>query len=227
MWDGFSRAARRQGMRVVRFDARQHGRSAAVADFSIERHAQDALALLDRLGIARCHVLGISMGGQAALHLALLQPARIATLVLANTSAGGNPGGAERLAQVQARIADLGYPAFAADYVASRLAGGRDSPHHARYLEDALLAGPQGYLACLRSIVAQDLHATLAQIRQPALLVAAAQDSSTPTSMMLRLQAQLPNARLVELAGAAHFSCLDAPGAFESAVLDFLSAQPS
>ena len=50
--------------------------------------AQDALALLDALQVREFHVLGASMGGMIAQHLALLAPARIKSLSLMMTSSG-------------------------------------------------------------------------------------------------------------------------------------------
>ena len=49
---------------------------------------QDLTALLDRLGIARAPVVGYSMGGRVALHLALGAPERVAALVLESASPG-------------------------------------------------------------------------------------------------------------------------------------------
>lgn len=223
MWDGLAAAANHDGWRVVRFDARQHGRSAACGGFSIEHNAQDACELLDHLQIDRCHVLGISMGGQTAMHMALAQPQRFASLVLANTSAGGNTGGARRMEDVRARIAEVGYRAFAEEYVQSRMAKGRDAPGYSSYLSDALTAGPEAYEATLRSIVTQDLVADLSRITHHALLIGADCDCSTTPAIMRRLGDALPDSEYMELQDAGHFSCLDQPAAFNAAVLRFIS----
>jgi 3-oxoadipate enol-lactonase len=226
MWDGLTAAALASGWRVVRFDARQHGESAGCGGFTIERSAQDALELLDHLQIDRCHVVSISMGGQTAMHMAVAQPQRFGALVLANTSAGANPGGAKRIAAVLSRIAGIGYQAFADEYVASRMAKGREAPGFAAYVADALVSGPDGYEATLRSIVAQDLVAVLPRIAHPALLIAADRDPSTTPEMMRRLGEGLPDAQYLELRDAGHFSCLDQPEAFQQAALRFLERHP-
>lgn len=226
MWDGLAAAAVAAGRRVVRFDSRQHGASAGCGGFTIERNARDALDLLDHLHIERCDVVGISMGGQTAMHMALAQPRRIGALVLANTSAGGNPGGAKRIEGVLARIGELGYRAFAEEYVASRMAKGRQAPGFADYVADALASGPEGYEATLRSIVAQDFVAALSGITHPTLLIAADRDPSTTPDMMRRLGDGLPDARYLEVRDAGHFSCLDQPEAFQQAALRFLERHP-
>jgi pimeloyl-ACP methyl ester carboxylesterase len=64
-------------------DARGHGRSTNPANSITHRQcALDTLALLDHLRIKKCKAVGISMGGNILLHMATLQPERIAAMVL-------------------------------------------------------------------------------------------------------------------------------------------------
>ena len=73
--------------RVLRSDKRGHGLSemrkgpAAMADF-----AADFAALLDRLGIARAHVVGLSIGGLIAQELYRLRPDLVVSLILSDTA---------------------------------------------------------------------------------------------------------------------------------------------
>lgn len=60
------------------FGASEH----RVADYSSRGHADSTLRLLDRLSIERFHVLGFSMGGAVALHLADQEPDRVASVIL-------------------------------------------------------------------------------------------------------------------------------------------------
>jgi pimeloyl-ACP methyl ester carboxylesterase len=74
--------------RVVAFDPRGAGRSDKPdIPYSIDGMAEDAVALLDHLGIERTTVLGCSMGGRTALLLALDHRERVDRLVLAASSA--------------------------------------------------------------------------------------------------------------------------------------------
>jgi pimeloyl-ACP methyl ester carboxylesterase len=75
---------------LILYDHRGVGRSGPLpADASTADLAADGLLLLDELEIARAHVFGISMGGMVAQELALSAPARLATLTLGGTTAGG------------------------------------------------------------------------------------------------------------------------------------------
>jgi 3-oxoadipate enol-lactonase len=223
MWDGLAKELARH-YRVIRCDARGHGDSTGDEPCTVEGMARDALALLDAVGITRCAVLGISMGGQAAMHLALAEPQRVAALVLANTSAGGAPDATQRLAQTRARIEEIGYERFAAEYVASRLANGTASAGYADYLRDTLALGPERYVFTLGSILAQDLTAQLSTLHVPVLLVSGSADISTTPERMRALGALLPAHRTLELEGAGHFSCLDQPEQFMTGVLEFLAS---
>jgi len=79
-----SQALQRSGHRVLAYDARGHGRSAAAADGAYEypRLAEDLAAVLDAAGFERAVLAGASMGAQTAARMALLAPERVAGLVL-------------------------------------------------------------------------------------------------------------------------------------------------
>jgi pimeloyl-ACP methyl ester carboxylesterase len=88
MWDPqvgpFARS-----FRVIRYDARAHGRSTAPGGpYST---VEDLRLLLDRLGVQRAHLVGISMGAGVALNFAITYPQRVSKLALVSTS-GPPPG---------------------------------------------------------------------------------------------------------------------------------------
>ena len=76
--------------RVITFDNRGIGASEITdGTLSIESMADDAVAILDAEGIARCHVVGHSMGGLIAAQIALTSPRRVRTLTLLCTFPDG------------------------------------------------------------------------------------------------------------------------------------------
>jgi pimeloyl-ACP methyl ester carboxylesterase len=82
-----------QGLRALRFDNRDVGKStwlAADAAYTVEDMAADAMAVLDAAGVAKAHIVGMSMGGMIAQAVAYAYPARTLSLT-SIMSATGNP----------------------------------------------------------------------------------------------------------------------------------------
>jgi pimeloyl-ACP methyl ester carboxylesterase len=81
-----------RGLRVIRFDNRDTGRSTCYPPgepgYALSDLVADAVGILDALGARRAHVVGRSMAGATALALALDHPHRVATLTLVGTTAG-------------------------------------------------------------------------------------------------------------------------------------------
>lgn len=76
------------GYRLIAPDLRGQGRSTGPAGpYSFRESAIDVLGLLDHLGIDRVKVIGLSGGGITALHMATLQPARIASMIVISAPA--------------------------------------------------------------------------------------------------------------------------------------------
>src|SRR5439155_4809332 len=76
--------------RAIVFDNRGTGESSpARAPLTMRTLTDDAKAVLDAAGVERAHVMGASMGGMIAQHLALDHRGRVRSLILACTTAGG------------------------------------------------------------------------------------------------------------------------------------------
>lgn len=92
MWDD-QVAALKDDFRILRYDKRGHGDSAAPArgDIAIETLVADLIALWDHLGIRRSHFAGLSIGGMTGFGLGLHHPDRVASLALCCTRADSPP----------------------------------------------------------------------------------------------------------------------------------------
>jgi 3-oxoadipate enol-lactonase len=78
------------------------------------------------------------------------------------------------------------------------------------------------YRAAVRCLVTSDERENLARIRMPVLCLAGEHDRNAPAAMMERMAAKIPAARYVCLSGVGHMPNLEAPGAFDAAILEFL-----
>ncbi|KMN30897.1 3-oxoadipate enol-lactonase [Chromobacterium sp. LK1] len=210
--------------RVLRYDTRGHGASTASAACRLADLAGDALSLLDALDIERAHFCGISMGGLTGLWLGVHAPERLQCLIVSNSAAkiGTSEAWRQRAAQVCAEgLAALAASAHLRWFSADFCAQAPDIVEQAR----AWLAAtsPGGYAACCEALADADLRADLPRIAAPTLLIAGQLDPVTTAAEAEAMAATIPQARLA-LLPASHLSNLEAPLAFEQAVLAFLDA---
>jgi 3-oxoadipate enol-lactonase len=226
MWDDFANALA-QDCRVIAFDARGHGQSAAPAGpYSMAELADDAQRLLSELDAGEVVWVGLSMGGMVGQELALRHPDRVKALVLANTTSGYP---AEGVANWDQRIAAVreGGLASIADAVMQRWFHEefrRMQPATvARWRDRVASTDRQGYLGWCEAIKRHDTTARLRQIRKPTLVIAGELDAGTPVAMSQLIAREIPNARLIVLPQASHLSVLEQPVAFEAAVQGFLA----
>lgn len=227
MWDAQMTAFTRQ-YRVLRYDKRGHGESeVAPGPYSFELLADDALALLDALGITRTHFVGLSMGGMTGMTMALRRPQVLRSLVLCDTTSKD----------------PLGDPALWQQRIDAVSAGGSMEPlvetTVARFLTPATVKNRPaladavrtmarstpvaGYIACCQAIAKLNLTHRLPEIAVPTLVVVGADDPATTVEMARTIHQGIAGSELVILKDAAHLSNLEQPDAFNEAVLGFLA----
>lgn len=87
---GFQISEFSKQFRVVVLDNRDSGKSSCCSEiYTTEMMARDTLGLMDYLGIERTHLLGTSMGGMIAQHVALMASERVISLILVSTTSWG------------------------------------------------------------------------------------------------------------------------------------------
>ncbi|HVW48865.1 MAG TPA: 3-oxoadipate enol-lactonase [Trinickia sp.] len=210
--------------RVVRYDPRGHGRSAAPPGaYSVDMLGRDALAVLDALGIERAHFCGISMGGLTGQWLGVHAGERIDKLIVANTAAriGTSAGWTQRAELVRARgMAEVADGAAGRWFTANFI---EREPDSVRRLTEQLRASPRdGYAACCDALSVADLREEIDSIKAPTLVIAGRQDPVTTVDDARFLVERVSRARMVVL-DASHLSNVEAAEAFTAAVMDFLA----
>lgn len=209
--------------RVVRYDSRGHGLSPAPDEpYSIAMLADDALAILDVLGIDKAHWCGLSKGGMVGQWLATHHGARLGRVVLANTAARMGPPELwdGRIATVRAQgMSVLVEPTLERWFTPEF----RDSDKEtvAKVSEMLATTPPLGYANCCGAIRDMDQRETIRAVRSPVLVIIGARDPATPPASGHEIADAIPGAQRIELA-AAHLSNLEQPEAFGRAVTDFL-----
>ena len=156
--------------RVIRYDHRGHGGSPVPpGPYDSTDLAGDLVALLDRLGVARAHVCGASLGGQVAIRLAAHAPGRVDRVVLCCTSPVFGPPALwlERAKTVRAEGTGPS-PRGRRPLVHSRVR--RDEPEVVERFRAMIASTPsEGYAACCEAVGGADLGPDLGAIRAPTL----------------------------------------------------------
>lgn len=235
--DAFVQALHGAGFRVIRFDNRDIGLSQHLdhlgtpnvlwesmkhrmglpvrAPYRLQDMAADALGVLDALGVARAHLVGVSMGGMIAQRIALAAPHRVASLTSIMSSSGAPylPGPKPRVLRAllsrpelagEAGIVEhtlklfhvIGSPGFPPDEVALRariLLATRRSVH------------PAGLLRQMVAIAADSHRADeLAGLKLPTLVVHGQDDPLVPFACGQDTARRIPGARLLGVPGMGH-----------------------
>jgi 3-oxoadipate enol-lactonase len=226
MWD--AQLAAFGDFRLLRFDTRGHGASDAPAgEYTMELLADDVLALLDVLGIRRCHFVGLSMGGMIGQQLALRAPTRLLSLILADTSsrypATARPMWVERIALVRSRGMDAVLPSTLDRWFTPRFR--EQHPEEVSRIAALVRSTPvAGYVGCAHAISHIDFTARLGTIDCPTLVMVGTDDQGTPVSMAEEIVQAIEGSHLEIIPDAAHLSNVEQPQRFNSLLRRFLDS---
>jgi pimeloyl-ACP methyl ester carboxylesterase len=215
--------------RIASVELLGHGRSPSPDDPSAYRVAAyvDALdQLRERLGAERIDLCGQSFGAGIALRYALAHPARVRGVVITNSVSALSPpdlvGPPEERARQADAIEDGGAAAIAALPYHPRNATRVAAEVRAALEADAALLNPRGVANLLRVTAPEvSVDGRLGALKAPLLLVNGLWEK-TFQPLRTALATTVPGCRIVDLAGG-HSINLEAPEAFDRAVLDFLA----
>jgi pimeloyl-ACP methyl ester carboxylesterase len=216
--------------RLVLFDNRDVGQSTlAGGPYGLADLASDVLGLIDHLGLDTLHLLGISLGGAVAQHVALTAPERIRTLTLASTWAGAGRWARERARVWALEASRLSREEFLDSMLLLNLSEAfYENADALAYARQTLLANPrpqspEAFARQAFAVVEHDLRGRLGALTTPVHVVAGAHDILVPHWKQEELAAQIAGARLTVIADAPHALHLERPQEFNDAVLGFLA----
>lgn len=213
--------------RLIAIDLRGHGLSTNQGGFSIANCADDALAVLKRLGCTKVHLVGISMGGLVAAQLALHMKSdadlvcQSLTLACSYRSLAG-PLSLARIETARQAIARDGMQRFARKYVADTLCEETSAGTLARLETMVASVEPAHYVQTLECILSFDSGPVLELLQTlPTLILKGSLDRRVSAEAHADLCARLPGAKRVELESAGHLANVENPPAFNAALREF------
>lgn len=243
----------RQGFRCISFDNRDIGLSTRYDEhgvpplhrviaarllrrpyrlpYTLADIADDGMAVLDALGIERAHVLGISMGGMIAQHVAARHAARVTSLTLMSTSSGrlGLPLPSSTVLQLMLSRPNQRISLDAATTYLVRLFSAIGSPNFptpreemVRRARDSILRAPtgSGVARQLAAIISDgDRTPMLRKLTVPTLVMHGTHDAMVPLAHGRHLAAVIPGARLHTIRGWGH----DLPDALSADIADVIA----
>ncbi|HLJ63051.1 MAG TPA: alpha/beta hydrolase [Stellaceae bacterium] len=219
-----------KGFEAIVHDQRGIGQSDPCrTNLTVERLAEDVVALMDALSLPRAHIVGHSTGGAIAQVLAIEHPDRLASIVIAASWTKADAYFRRLFALRKEILKELGPASYlqAASlflYPPQFIARNNEK---LRQIEAQLLAttAPMEVLASrIDAILAFDRTAELKHIRTPALIIAAQDDIVTPAYYSEELARLIPGAEVKFFPQGGHALTQVLAREFNQAVLPFLTA---
>lgn len=230
MWRDLADELAAHNLRVIMPDNRGTGGSGRVPTwaFTVEDMADDVAAVLDHAGEADALVLGYSLGGMIAQHVALRHPGRVRGLLLAATTCGlphgtiPAPGTIWGLLKLFLRPKDI-TPAQVQAVMTHPDATPRLAEIFAQ-IEDKLKSAPTPPQTIIGQLLAATQHSAgfrLKQIKAPTWIVTGDSDALIPSRNSDILAARIPGAQLHVVPRTGHLFAYERPGALRDLLLDW------
>jgi len=224
--------------RCITYAARGYPPSDVPEDIALYSQAEavdDVVAVMLQFGVERAHVVGLSMGGFAALHFGLRRPTMARSVVVVGCGYGAEPptrdGFARDCEALAERLEKEGMERPSAGYAAGPYReqfAAKDPLGYAEFRKRLAEHSPIGSALTLRGVQARrpslyDLKAELAAFEVPMLIVNGDEDEPC-LNPGLYLKRTVPTAGLVVLPKTGHTINLEEPAAFNDALEDFFAA---
>jgi pimeloyl-ACP methyl ester carboxylesterase len=213
----------------VAIDLRGFGASSPPTDgVSMQRYADDVVAVLDALGTRQAVFIGLSMGGYIIFELMRRYPERARALVLADTRADADAPESRRSRDELIAVARAEGPDGLVKRQLPKLLAQetqRTRPELVREVGEMMMrASVPGIVGALEAMKERpDSRSLLKEIAVPTLVLVGAEDVPTPPAGAKAMAGAIPGARYAEVPAAGHLAPLEQPLVTSRLVLDFLS----
>ena len=199
--------------------------------YSQEHARDDAIAVLDHLKVERAHVVGLSMGGFAALHVGLAHPQRARSLVVAGCGYGAEPDKREKF-RAECEAAAASFEANWAEAATKYAVGptrvqfqNKDPRGWTEFAQQLAEHSPKGQALTMRGVQMRrpslyELTEQMQRLRVPTLIVTGDEDDPCLEPGLL-MKRHIPTAGLVVLPWSGHTINIEEPEPFNRALLDF------
>ena len=231
-----------QCFKTIIFDCRGTGRSSKPKDgYTVQQFAQDCIALLAHLEIARCHAVGFALGGQIVQAMAIARSDLVATLTIAASGSGARTlsGGARHVSpDTEGEIREMGFERYIRAYVENDTMAFNPKFYRERgdvvtALSNAVWSGqstPEVFRRHEDARLTWDTLGKAPEVKVPTLILCGADDDvsrrgSTPVGTAKRLAELTPGAELFLIPNTKHMTFWDGSGGL-MALQDFLERHP-
>ena len=220
-----------EGYRVVAPDMRGFGKSSYPGGNNNPKiMADDISNLCDKLSIDELHLVGISLGGIVALELALSRPARVTSLVIANSFARLRPKKPSVWVfyLIRLLLVHLLGIETQANFIAGRLFPSEEQDLYKQAFRDQVCqSNPSGYRSTMRSLATFDIRSAVGSIHSPTLIITGENDTVVPPESQRELVKLIPGANQVFIPDAGHAVTIERPQQFNQTLCNFLSENRS
>ena len=223
MWDP-TVPALADRFRILRYDTRGHGQTTVTpGPYSIGMLADDAVGLLDALGIRQAHIMGLSMGGMIAQQIGARYPDRALSLLLCDTASEMPPRTMweERLAIARSQgISGLVDGTIKRWFTAPFI---ERAPQEIAKVREMILGTPvEGYMNCAGAVRDMAQTTMLLKIKAPTLVITGRQDPACTVEQSTVLHRMIDTSRMIVIEDAAHLSNIEQPTVFNREIRNFL-----
>ena len=229
MWQEQSHLLSACGFQVLCMDSRGHGLSKAPqAPYHMNDLAEDSIRILDALGVAKAHYVGLSLGAMSGFGLALAHAPRFLSVLLCDGRADMTPDFAKpwderiKIAQdhgVQALAAPTVERWFGAEFV-------KNNPLVSqRFIQAASATTLEGFIGCAKAIQSLDYLDQVPRIQVPMTLLVGAKDGPLPEAMA-HIASLVPKSKLEIIANAGHLPNIDQSTLFNAAMMRHFFQKP-